>query len=122
MDFKQKILNINNKIIKLKIWDIAWSERFRAINNSYFKGKQGIIIAYDISDKKSFENVRDYIKQIEIKASKNVKRVFIGTKYDLSYRIISEEEGKKLADVFGLKFFETYININEVFSFLQRIF
>ena len=50
VDFKLKSIEVDNKIIKLQIWDTAGQERFRTITTSYYKGAQGIVIVYDISD------------------------------------------------------------------------
>lgn len=49
IDFKMKLVNINNKAIKLYLWDTAGSEKYRSIVSTYFKGCQGVIIVFDLS-------------------------------------------------------------------------
>ena len=65
IDFKSKVIPVNNKSVKLKIWDTAGQERFRNITKQYYKGADGILLVYDITDRNSFEKVRDWMKQIQ---------------------------------------------------------
>ena len=65
IDFKIKIINLDNKLIKLQIWDTAGEERFRTITKTYYKGAHGIILTYDVTDINSFKNIRNWIKQIK---------------------------------------------------------
>ena len=122
IDFKIKIINLENKLIKLQIWDTAGQERFRTITKTYYKGAHGIILTYDVTDQNSFKNIRNWIKQIEANAQTNVCKVLVGNKCDKPDRVVTEEEGKKLADDFNMSFFETSAktnqNVNEVFNFL----
>ena len=62
IDFEIKTINYKNKLIKLQIWDTAGQERFRAITKTYYKGSQGIIFMYDVTDKNSLINLRNWIK------------------------------------------------------------
>ena len=59
VDFKIKIINFEDKTIKLQIWDTAGSERFRTITKTYYKGTHGIILMYDVTNRNSFENIRN---------------------------------------------------------------
>ena len=54
IDFKIKIINLDNKLIKLQIWDTAGEERFRTITKTYYKGVHGIILTCDVTDINSF--------------------------------------------------------------------
>ena len=121
---KQKIITIENKLIKLQIWDTAGQERFRTITKTYYKGAHGIILTYDVTDQNSFKNIRNWIKQIEANAQTNVCKVLVGNKCDKPDRVVTEEEGRKLASDFNMSFFETSAktnqNVNEVFTFLTQ--
>ena len=122
IDFKIKIINLENKLIKLQIWDTAGQERFRTITKTYYKGAHGIILTYDVTDANSFKNIRNWIKQIEANAQTNVCKVLVGNKCDKPDRTVTEEEGKKLAEDFGMILFETSAKtnkkINEIFKYL----
>ena len=57
VDFKIRTVNVDSKTIKLQIWDTAGQERFSTIISSYYKGAHGIIVAYDITDRESFNKI-----------------------------------------------------------------
>lgn len=86
----------------------------------------GILLVYDVTDERSFANVKTWMKQIEQHASENVNRVLIGNKCDASpaERRVSLEQGKKLAEEYGIKFFETSakekINVDEAFLTIAK--
>ena len=124
VDFRVKVLNVENKLIKLQIWDTAGEERFRTITKTYYNGAHGIILMYDVTDQNSFKNIRNWIKQIEANADKSVGIVLVGHKCDEPGRVVTEEEGKKLAEDYDIAFFEssakTNKNVNEVFYYLVK--
>lgn len=119
IDFKIKIVSVGGKRVKLQVWDTAGQERFRTITQTYYKGAEGIILVYDCTEEQTFENVANWLKQIESHAAPNVAKVLVANKIDLPNRKISTEMGKDLADQHGLMFFETSAlkgtNINELF-------
>ncbi len=124
IDFKIKIINLEEKLIKLQIWDTAGQERFRTITKTYYKGAHGIILTYDVTDENSFKNIRTWVKQIEQNAQNNVCKVLVGNKCDRDDRKVSFDEGAKLAKEFNMQFFETSAktnyNVNETFTFLTK--
>ena len=114
VDFKLKSIEVDNKIIKLQIWDTAGQERFRTITTSYYKGAQGIVIVYDISDLNSFEHVKSWMNDIDKFAKEGVFKILVGNKSDLvDKRQVSKEKGKQLADSYGIPFLETSAKNNE---------
>ena len=123
IDFKLKIINFENKLIKLQIFDTAGQERFRTITKTH-KNAHGIILMYDITNVNSFNNIRNWIKLFEENDMSNVCKVLVGNNCDKPDRKVTEAEGKKLADDFNIAFFETSPktnqNINEVFNYLVR--
>ena len=79
IDFKIKKVMIDEKCCKLQIWDTAGQERFRTITKAYYRGSMGIMLVYDTTDEKSFNNVRNWMKNIEQNAAPNVNKVRIHT-------------------------------------------
>ena len=83
VDFKIKTLKINNKIIKLQIWDTNGQERFKAITNSYYRNSHGIIVVFDITDRKSFTGLRNWLNDAD-RYSENTCKILVGNKSDLN--------------------------------------
>ena len=108
VDFKLKTLEINGKKVKLQIWDTAGQERFKNITASYYRGGNGVLVVYDITDRESFENLNSWLIEIEKNANKNVFKLLIGNKCDLEdKRKVSYQEGKDFAASNGMQFIET---------------
>ena len=125
VDFKIKTLEIDQKKIKMQIWDTAGQERFKNIIASYYRGAHGILLIYDVTEKDSFKNLSNWLIEIEKNANKNVLKVLIGNKTDLEEkRVISYNQGKEFADMYGLKYIETSakknMNVREAFETLGR--
>jgi len=125
VDFKYKNLFCDDKKVKLQIWDTAGQEKFRSIMKTYYKGATGIILTYSIADRKSFQNVENWLKQIQIHASADVNVVLVGNKCDITERDVTTAEGQQLAQKHSLEFFETSAkegnNVNEVFYHLAKV-
>lgn len=99
IDFKYKLIDVNNKKVRLEIWDTAGQERFKAITRSYLRGAQGIILVYDVTEKSTFDHISVWMDQIQQYADISVGKIIVGNKCDLTdKRIITEEHGKELAD------------------------
>lgn len=65
IDFKIKTVELRGKKIKLQIWDTAGQERFHTITTSYYRGAMGIMLVYDITNEKSFENIVKWLRNID---------------------------------------------------------
>ncbi|MEQ2262928.1 Ras- protein Rab-8B, partial [Xenotaenia resolanae] len=125
IDFKIRTVELDGKKIKLQIWDTAGQERFRTITTAYYRGAMGIMLVYDITNEKSFDNIRNWIRNIEEHASADVEKMMLGNKCDMNdKRQVSKERGEKLAIDYGIKFLETSakssINVEEGFLTLAR--
>ena len=118
IDFKMKTETINNKQYKLFLYDTTGQEKYKSIALNIIRNAQGIILMYDITNKKSFESIPEWIKSIRDSKGENFPMILLGNKLDKEdIRVISEKEGKELADEYGIKFFETSnktgVNIQE---------
>ena len=65
VDFKIKTIKIDDKKIKMQIWDTAGQEKFRNITATYYKGSAGVIFVYSVTDRKTFDSMESWIKQVE---------------------------------------------------------
>ncbi len=92
---------------------------------SYYRGAQGIIIVYDVTDRDTFENVRTWIQEIEKYSKPGVCKVLVGNKCDLdSQRQVTKEEAEEFANQFGMPFIETSakasLNVDEAFITMTK--
>eukprot|EP01086_Lenisia_limosa_P018271 TRINITY_DN9995_c0_g1_i1.p1 TRINITY_DN9995_c0_g1~~TRINITY_DN9995_c0_g1_i1.p1 ORF type:complete len:201 (-),score=68.93 TRINITY_DN9995_c0_g1_i1:137-739(-) len=108
VDFKIRTIEREGKTIKLQIWDTAGQERFRTITSSYYRGAHGIIVVYDVTDQDSFNNVKQWLQEIDRYAAENVNKLLVGNKSDLaSKKVVESTTAKEFADSIGIKFLET---------------
>ncbi|KAM8860491.1 ras-related protein Rab-8B [Synchiropus picturatus] len=125
IDFKIRTIELDGKRVKLQIWDTAGQERFRTITTAYYRGAMGIMLVYDICNEKSFENIKNWIRNIEEHASSDVEKMILGNKCDMTdRRQVSKDRGEKLAIDYGVKFLETSakssLNVEEAFYTMGR--
>ena len=119
-DYKSKIITLSDKsVVKLQIWDTMGQEQFMSINKSLLQKVHGIILLYDITDMGSFEHLDNWFKVIR-EVNENVNVILVANKCDMDdKRLISEEEGNKLATENNISFVEASakenINVTETF-------
>ena len=105
--------------MKLVIWDTAGQERFHSIALSSIKNAQGIIVVFDVTLRKSFNNVVKWLKEINDRTDQ-VAIILFGNKCDMEKREVTKEEAENYAKFNNLIYFETSaknkININEGFQ------
>eukprot|EP01090_Pellita_catalonica_P018565 TRINITY_DN6042_c0_g1_i1.p1 TRINITY_DN6042_c0_g1~~TRINITY_DN6042_c0_g1_i1.p1 ORF type:complete len:213 (-),score=45.84 TRINITY_DN6042_c0_g1_i1:141-779(-) len=125
VDFKIRTVKVEEKTVKLQIWDTAGQEKFRTIISSYYRGAQGIIVAFDVTDEVTFNHVSAWLKEIERFALGGVSKLLVGTKIDLANaRVIDYNKAKKFADGIGIPYIETSAksaeNVDEAFLTLTK--
>ena len=124
IDYKFKSIKIKDIDVKLQIWDTSGQERFRSLAKNYLKNADGIIFVYDITDKKTFEGVKDWIKEAESQGI--YKQILVGNKCDLERkREVSTDMLNKLGNKKKIKTFETSaktgINVSKSFESLAEL-
>ena len=120
VDFKTKQIDLDDRLIKMQIWDTAGHEKFRTITTSYYKSAHAIIILYDITQKASFDHIRNWITEIDKFGKQGVLKVIVGNKLDMeNNRKITKEAAENLALKYGIKLWEVSAkdntNIEEMF-------
>ena len=82
VEFSAKTLTIDNKTIKIQVWDTAGQERFRSMIPSYYRDIDGVILVYDLTNIKSFENIEQWYNELMTYADKKVNILLVGNKLD----------------------------------------
>ncbi|XP_037537296.1 ras-related protein Rab-8A-like [Nematolebias whitei] len=105
--------------------DTAGHESFRKTHSVYYKGAMGVVLAYDITDEGSFENIKLFMRDVDDHAPADVEKILLGNKCDMNdRRQVSKERGEELALEYGIKFMETSaksnINVENAFLTLAR--
>ncbi|XP_015904022.1 ras-related protein Rab-18 [Parasteatoda tepidariorum] len=107
VDFKVKTVSIDGNKAKLAIWDTAGSERFRTLTPSYYRGAQGAILVYDVSNRQSFQKLDQWLYELETYSTRtNIIKMLVGNKIDKDNRAVSREEGMKYARKHSMLFIE----------------
>ena len=125
VEYKVKELTKDKYKITLQIWDTAGQERFRSITKSFFRNTNGILFVYDITSRKSFQSVKDWIKDSEMHDT-GFHKLLVGNKIDLEdKREIKTSELKDFGNKKGIEVIETSakkrINIDEAFQKIVEI-
>ena len=120
VEFGAKNVEIGDKSFRIQIWDTAGQENYRSITRAYYKNSVCALVVYDISNKESFNNISTWIEDCKNQSPKTIYMILVGNKCDLEERReVTYEEGKELADKYGMQFYETSAkngkNVEELF-------
>ena len=83
VDFRFRTLQINKSTVRLQIWDTAGQERYRTITKAYYKGADGILVVFDLTDKESFYSIDGWMKEVEKQCVPDVNIIVLANKSDV---------------------------------------
>ncbi len=123
IDYRSKIIQLEDKKINIEIWYSVGQERYKIIPKRFFTETDGILFIYDITDKDSFQQIISWMDINYDFKSEKLKIILVGNKCDLTNaRQVSIEEGQNLANEYNIKFFEVSAkegtNVDELFSYI----
>ncbi len=118
LDFFTKDETIDNKLIRVKIWDTAGQERYKAITKCFFQRAQGIMIVYDVTNKKSFDDLKFWVESINLQSKltediENMPIILIGNKIDIPNRVISKDTALNYSKEHNFDYYETSAKTGE---------
>ncbi|KAI5169790.1 Ras-related protein Rab-11A [Pancytospora epiphaga] len=129
VEFGTKTFTIDGTVIKAQIWDTAGQERYHAITTAYYRGSNGAVVVYDVTNKNSIENASTvWLKNLRYSADPNIPAMLLGNKADLEKkREVSTMDGFKTALGEKTGYFETSAvsgeNITKAFeTFINHIY
>jgi len=125
VEFGARMISVDNKQIKLQVWDTAGQESFRSITRSYYRGAAGALLVYDITRRETFNHLTSWLEDARQHSNANMTIMLIGNKTDLEHRrAVSTEEGEAFARENGLYFIETSAktaqNVEDAFLQIAR--
>ncbi len=114
IDLKTANLEIKNKNIRIQIWDTAGQEKYKAITKNLFLKVMGAIIIFDITNEKSFNNLKNWVQMVKEECGPHMTIIIVGNKNDLiEQRKINEEEVIAYANKQKLDYIETSCKTGE---------
>jgi len=122
----QREMYVNNKRVKIQVWDTGGQQRYRPVLASCYRGALGVIIVFDVTNMISFKNIKQWLVEVEeFSTDSTIPRMLVGNKADLSDR---REVGANVAEEFARQHNITYIetsvigkeNIKEAFLELVK--
>lgn len=125
IDCKTKKIKIDDTLMKLQIWDTAGQEKYKSITQNFYKNAMGVIMVFDLTDTKSFDNIQKWLGQVRANSSETVCLLLVGNKCDdKEYRAVSQEKINAFTADTGIPYIETSakenINIQEAFEKIAR--
>ena len=120
-EFFSFLIRLENKIIKIQIWDTCGQEIYRSLISNFYKTSSLAFLIYSITDRNSFDDIEKWVQELRINSSPDIKIFLIGNKCDLEdNRTISKLEGENLCKKFGFEYFietsaKTGFNAKEIF-------
>jgi len=125
VDFKHKTLRIDGELVNTQIWDTAGQERFSCISKEYYRGANGCLLVYDVTDHQSFSRVEHWYNELITYCQTTVPpiTILVGNKCDLKHLAqVSTDEATKFAKEHEMGFYETSAksnsNVDEAFGSL----
>ena len=128
VDFRIKVIELDdlNKKVKATIWDTAGQERFRTLTKAYYRGAQGVCFVYDVSRPESFEQLNEWLKELEMYAADGgeyLVKALLGNKIDTK-QVVDDAEAIRFAEAHDMLFLKssakTREGINNFFEELIR--
>merc|ERR1712154_475801 len=124
VDFRFRTVTVDNELVKLQIWDTAGQERFRTITSAYYRGANGVILVYDITNNETFSHVQDWLDEVHKAAGESVTKLVVGNKADLTNLRQVETEASQYAQSVNASFIETSaktaINVDKSFLIIAK--
>jgi len=122
-DRKELIFPYNGKDVKVRLWDTAGQEKFHTMTNAFFRGANGVIMVYDITNAQSLVDSDNWFNEIEsVVGMNNMAKILIGNKSDdETNRVVSREKAQELATKYNAAFEESSAKDNKNCDF-QAIF
>jgi small GTP-binding protein len=121
VEFKPIIIPVGDQTVKLQIWDTAGQERFRSVSRAYFRNAVGGVLVFDIASDSSFDDLDEWLHDLQQLANPNAYIMLVGNKSDLeAERRVGAQQARDFAEKHKLDYIETSAltgaNVTEAFT------
>ena len=125
LENKVKTIQINGLQAKIQIWDTAGQEKYNSLTNQFFQNTDGILLLFDLTNKKTFDNIKKWIKEIKENSDRKIKKIIVGNKCDKKDSIkVTSNDIMNLIEPKKLKYIEASAldgtNVDKAFDILIR--
>ena len=127
VEFRDKIIQIDNKKVKLQVWDTSGQERYRSITKNFYRNADGVMFVCDVTKEKTFDNIKNWLIDSEQNSNNsNFKKILVGNKIDLKEeRAIDTQQLQNFANKKEMNFYETSAkdgtNVDLIFTELAQL-
>jgi Ras-related protein Rab-8A len=114
VDFKVMTFERQRQIVKLQLWDTAGQDRFRTIVHTYYRGAHAVLLVFAVDDRQSFENLHEWMGDVQRFATAGVPVVLVGNKCDCRPEDVQvpDDEAEALAERMGAVYAKTSARMN----------
>ncbi len=112
--------------VYLIIWDIGGQEKYRILRESYLRGASGALLVFDVTNKRSFMNIYEWVEEVKKFCGNNIPMILLGNKDDLkAERAVQKAEGNKLAKELNIEYYDTSAksgsNVDKAFNSIVKL-
>lgn len=98
LDVTNRFMTAQGVLVKIDLWDTAGQERFRSLTRSHYRGANGVLLVYDITDRDSFLNCAEWLVEVRRHVGENVPIMLIGNQVDrITERAVDTNEAQAFA-------------------------
>mmetsp|Transcript_23496 Transcript_23496/g.61801 ORF Transcript_23496/g.61801 Transcript_23496/m.61801 type:complete len:203 (-) Transcript_23496:130-738(-) len=117
MDFQSRSVDVDGGSVRLQLWDTAGQERFRSLISNYMRGASGVLIAFDITRRKTFASISKWIQEVREVRGEDPVILILGNKADMEDdREITSEEAKRMAEEAQCRYMEVSAKTGDMVS------
>ena len=118
---------IDNKTIRIKIWDTAGQEKYQSLTKGFFRNAQGIMVVFDVTNSETYKDIKYWTQSIKAYMSSDIDKIsviIIGNKIDSIEREVKMGEAEVYCQELGYPYFETSAktgeNVDETIKYLVK--
>jgi small GTP-binding protein len=108
VEFDSTIITVDDRKVRLQIWDTAGTEKFRSITKAYYRTAAGVLVVFDLTDRKSFDQLPSWINDVRNLCDPTAAATLVGSKSDLAAdRVVNVLEAETFAQHYHMPYIET---------------